>query len=167
MATYAVVIFPDADTEETERFRDTWDPQSTLISAHITIVFPFDWPGSPDDLITLLAPTAQRHRRFRVHLDNPTIWDDEYLFLLATQGDAEIRQLHDALYEAPLGMGDEPGFTPHMTIARQRDPAALREAQRQAASLAVLGWANTLSIFRVEPGAKRRGVADIPFSPRS
>ncbi len=30
-----------------------------------------------------------------------------------------------------------------------------------------IGWANGLSIFRVEPGQERRRVADIPFSPNS
>lgn len=159
VSKYAIVTFPEAETTEVEEFRSRWDPQSTVVAAHVTLAFPFDWPATLDDLVTAVAQVASEHRAFPLCVRDATIWEDQYLFLMVVQGHDEIAGLHHALYAGPLAYLRPPAnFVPHMTIGRQIEPA---EARAEAARLRVQGRVTSVSVFRLEPGGPRMGVADL------
>ena len=71
---------------DVESFRARWDPLATSVSAHITVVFPFDWSDTLPALSTVLGTVAAVNPAFPVALGRVTVWEDEYLFLLAHQG---------------------------------------------------------------------------------
>ncbi|MGH8836870.1 MAG: 2'-5' RNA ligase family protein [Actinomycetes bacterium] len=159
MSTYAIVTFPEADTTEVEEFRSRWDPQSTLVAAHVTSAFPFEWPATLDDLVTAVARLASEHHAFPLSVRDAIIWEDQYLFLMVVERHDEIADLHRALYRGPLAYLPPPApFVPHMTIGRQSDPA---RARAEAATLRVEGRITSVSVFRLEPGGPRMGVADL------
>jgi 2'-5' RNA ligase len=135
-----------------ERFRQRWDPLRGAVPAHVTIAFPFDWARGLDELRELL--TGVLPRPFALRLGAPTIWEDEYLFLLAERGGVEIARLHEAVYGV-LGLARAERFVPHMTVGR-RPPGPEQEAMlRAAGGLTVDGWARELSVYRREPDGRR------------
>jgi hypothetical protein len=80
----AVVIFPsDVATDAVEHFRSQWDPLAAQIAAHVTLVFPFETNADPEILVSAISDVAHRHTPFAIELADPTVHDDEYLFLLA------------------------------------------------------------------------------------
>jgi 2'-5' RNA ligase len=146
------VIYPDADTGPVELFRQRWDPLGGIVAAHVTIAFPFDWAGDPGELPGRLSATMPK--AFALRLGSPTVWDDEYLYLLAERGGAQIARLHDAVHNA-LGLARAERFVPHMTVGR-RPPGTEQERMLRAADgLSVNGWARELSIYRREPDGRR------------
>jgi 2'-5' RNA ligase len=146
------VIYPEAETSGVERFRRRWDPLGGLVAAHVTIAFPFEWERGLDELRDLLAQTMPKP--FALRLDAPTIWDDEYLFLLADRGGAEIARLHEAVHNT-LGLPRSERFVPHMTVGRRPPGPDQDRMVRAATGLAVNGWARTLSVYRREPDGTR------------
>jgi len=146
------VIYPDADTEAVELFRQRWDPLGGVVAAHVTIAFPFDWAGEPGELPARLAGTMPKP--FAVRLASPTVWDDEYLYLLAERGGAQIARLHDAVHNA-LGLARAERFVPHMTVGRRPAGTDQEQMLRAAGGLTVTGWARELSVYRRETGGRR------------
>jgi 2'-5' RNA ligase len=160
------VIFPEADLTDVERFRARWDPLATSVAAHITVAFPFDWSSSVLALKTVLSGVVSAHRTFPVALSGVTVWEDEYLFLLAHQGGDAISRLHGDLYAGPLpGLAPPETFVPHLTVGRHREPRELRTALGEAhdAGLSVTGMATTLSIYRVDGTGRRVRELDVPL----
>lgn len=152
MTKRVAVIYPEAETGAVERFRKRWDPAGGVMPAHVTIAFPFDWHREPAELQTLLKGVLSKP--FAIRLAAPTIWDDEYLFLLAERGGVQIARLHDAVYNA-LGLARAERFVPHMTIGR-RPPGPDQERMTRAASgLSINGWARELAIYRREENGIR------------
>ena len=151
MTKRVAVIYPDADTGPVEVFRQRWDPLGSLVAAHVTIAFPFDWDGQPGELPARLAGTMPRP--FAVRLGSPTVWDDEYLYLLAERGGAQIARLHDAVYNA-LGLPRAERFVPHMTVGRRSAGPDQDRMLRAADGLSVNGWARELSVYRRESGGR-------------
>jgi len=146
------VIYPDADTGAVEQFRRRWDPLGGVVAAHVTIAFPFDWAGDPSELPGRLAATMPK--AFALRLGSPTVWDDEYLYLLAERGGAQIARLHDAVHNA-LGLARAERFVPHMTVGRRPPGPEQDRMLRAADKLSVNGWAKELSVYRREPDGRR------------
>jgi len=146
------VIHPEADTVAVERFRRRWDPLGGAVPAHVTIAFPFEWERGADELRGLL--TGVLAKPFAVRLGAPTVWEDEYLFLLAERGGADIARLHEAVYTV-LRLARAERFVPHMTIGRRPPGSEQHTMLRAADGLTVDGWARKLSVYRREPGGRR------------
>ncbi len=157
------VLFPDSDTAAVERFRAQWDPIAAHVPAHVTVAFPFDDDRDIDDLAREFRIAVTGMAAFPVELETPTAWDDEYFFLLATQGAAEITALHNALYQGPLlGQPRPAQFTPHMTVGRTGE-VVLAVAAAQAMKLATRGLVRAMSIYRVEPKGRREIEVHVPL----
>ncbi|WP_433220195.1 hypothetical protein ACQP00_17300 [Dactylosporangium sp. CS-047395] len=62
MATRVLAIFPDLDIAGIEQFRGRWDPLAAAVPAHITIAFPFAWPGTARSARRRAAAGARRVR---------------------------------------------------------------------------------------------------------
>lgn len=146
------VIYPEAETGAVERFRKRWDPLGGAVAAHVTIAFPFDWDRGPGELQRLLKGVLPKP--FAIRLGAPTVWDDEYLFLLAERGGVQIARLHDAVYSA-VGLPRAERFVPHMTIGRRAPGPDQERMVRAAAGLSVNGWARELAIYRREANGIR------------
>jgi 2'-5' RNA ligase len=161
------VIFPEANMTDVESFRGRWDPLATSVTAHITVVFPFDWSDTLPALKIVLGAVVSAHRAFPVALSGVTVWEDEYLFLLAQQGGDAINRLHADLYAGPLpGLVPPETFVPHMTIGRHGEPGSLRTALGEAndAELSVTGMATTLSIYRIDDTGRPVRELDLPLA---
>jgi 2'-5' RNA ligase len=156
------VIYPEADLDAVERFRAHWDPLSGVVAAHVTIAFPFEWRSGAEALQAVLGDVAPMP--FRVRLGAPTVWDDEYLFLLAEEGGGDIARLHDAVHRA-AGVGRPERFVPHMTIGRRPPGAEQHRMLRAAHGLVVSGWVRALSVYRREPDGRRVEEFTLPFLP--
>jgi 2'-5' RNA ligase len=163
-ARYAVVVFPDAETSAVERFRMLYDPLAHDIPAHITLVHPFDWPGTLDELAEIVADAVATRPPFPVRFDEVRVWEDEYVFLVPGVGGTEIVALRELLIGGALADLVHRGpFTPHITVARSTDPDRLDRALQDATLLAVVGHARGASIYRVEPAGARTGQVAIGF----
>lgn len=163
----AVVIFPsDVAMDTVEQFRSQWDPSAAQIAAHVTLVFPFETKVPAATLVSTISEVARRHTPFAIDLADPTIHDEEYLFLLARQGGEQIRRLHLDLYAALPDAHVEGVFTPHMTVGRQPDRVRIEAAYRSAREidLHVSGTARAIALYRIDPDADRRVEFVAPLS---
>ena len=121
-----------------EAVRRKHDPQVDLAPAHVILVFPFD--GVDADVVAdHVRAVARQTPALPFMLDRAAAVRDgfaprSHVFLLAGQGDAALRVLHDQLYAGPLApllRADIP-FHPHVTVAAFADHG---DAERLAASL--------------------------------
>jgi 2'-5' RNA ligase len=132
---FAVAWFPDfPGIDKIEAIRREYDPASSLIPAHLSLVFPF-----PTSLTRLQVSTHVRNvvskwppvpvtfRRVRTHAG-------EFVFLMASRGSASITALHDKLYTRSLRQYLRPefGYEPHITVARSADTKRLEAACAEA-----------------------------------
>lgn len=151
MTKRAVVIFPSEDMDGVERIRARWDPLADVLAGHITLMYPFDGGREPGGVVAAVDAVAATTEPFAFELGDPTVREEEYLFLLARTGGEQIRALHEALYarhHLPLPAG----FEPHMTIARCPDPVELETARQTAVAegVSVSGRAASLVVYRIE-----------------
>jgi 2'-5' RNA ligase len=112
-----------ADRKWIEGIRRDHDPQRAIIDAHFTHVFPF--ASSPiAEVISHAAAIAASTDVVSFQLSKVAAVRDStaprtLVFLLPTEGELEIRRLHDRLYSgflAPMLRADIP-FVPHVTVA--------------------------------------------------
>jgi 2'-5' RNA ligase len=169
MSVCAVLIFPEADTVEVERFRAQWDPMAASVAAHVTVVFPFE--SSTDALEATLLDVASHHRPFPLTLNEVTIWQEEYLFLLVGEGRDQVSALHHDLYAAlPIAPDASIPFVPHMTVGRRPgQPTELAGARLEARAvpLSVTGIATALSVVCIEPSGRCIREIDVGLADRS
>ncbi|MEV4514266.1 2'-5' RNA ligase family protein [Dactylosporangium sp. NPDC049525] len=165
-----IAVFPEMDTTAVERFRRRWDPLATAVPAHITVAFPFEWAGPVSGLAAALQPVITACTSFAFGLSNPTVWDDEYLFLLLGDGREQVSQLHESIYRQVLRGARRPTrFVPHMTVGRQADEVALRVGVSEAAAmdLPLIGRARSLTVYRRDEDGRRVRELDIPLGAAS
>jgi 2'-5' RNA ligase len=154
------------NTAVVERFRGKWDPLAAAVPAHITIAFPFQWPGPLSTLANALHPILTACAAFTLELSTPTVWEQEYLFLLVTDGWRQAGRLHDAIYSQVLRGTRRPSrFIPHMTVGRQPEEAALRVglSEATAMNLPLTGRAQSLTVYRREEDGTRIRELDMPL----
>ncbi|MER7007512.1 2'-5' RNA ligase family protein [Dactylosporangium sp. NPDC000555] len=97
-------------------------------------------------------------------------WEDEYLFLLVSEGREQVSQLHESIYRQVLRGAQRPSrFVPHMTVGRHADKVALRAGVSEAAEmdLPLIGRALSLTVYRRDKDARRVRELDIPLGAAS
>ena len=116
--TYALVHFPEIDTERINLLRKRYDPQVNLIEPHITLMFPIPEVIGENNLVNHIVKVLGNRQPFQVHLQGlERSWDD-YLFLMVEEGKADIISLHDEIYTGVLAAyrkADLP-YVPHLTL---------------------------------------------------
>jgi chloramphenicol 3-O phosphotransferase len=121
----AVVAYPDVpegDRTWIEGIRKKHDPQSNVIAAHFTLVFPADIGAAAvaEHVALVLANVRQvpfvLTRAVAVRHDQRR---GGQVFLVPSEGAKEIRALHERLYTGPLEphVRRDISFTPHLTVA--------------------------------------------------
>jgi 2'-5' RNA ligase len=115
---YAVVHYPDIDTHLINRFRKKYDPQHHLIEPHITLVFPISDFHDESDLIHHVESVTKDLESFPIHLQGLQRSNDNYLFLLLAEGNADIINLHTELYTGILAAyrREDLPYVPHLTL---------------------------------------------------
>ena len=167
-----IVAYPhvsDDDRRWIEDLRKAHDPQSRLIAAHFTLVFPADvgtgelvahaesvLAGSPRIAFVLRRARAVRN----------LVGQRAHVFLVPDRGASEIVRLHDRLYSGFLEphLRAEMPFIPHMTVAAHRD---FRECKRLAVVLNEQGReisGQLTGVDVVEGDAAVRSVAHLEFA---
>ena len=148
--------------DQVERFRQDFDPLAEAIPAHITLVYPTSVGlGSFRD-----AMSAAGGPSFEYAFSGAAVVEDEYLFLLADHGAAEVRGLHEELYRQ-LGLPLPEVFQPHVTVARTSDAARLGVARTTALAqgLRIDGTATELCLYRIDGPASLALEHVVPLTP--
>jgi 2'-5' RNA ligase len=126
----ALVVFPQADQfDVVERMRRRYDPNSRLIAAHVTIVFPFEDAMSDAELRSHVLEATAGLEPFKVRFGGIDVMDD-YIFLNPTTGGDRLIALHNRLYTGSVlrHRSRTQAYHPHVTIGRVADPTARAEA---------------------------------------
>lgn len=116
--TYALIHYPNIDTNHINQFRREYDPLVELIEPHITLMFPVPDSIGRDNLVHHLENALAGWQPFPIHLQGFQVSWDDYLFLLLQEGNANIIRLHDEIYTGLLEehwRKDIP-FIPHLTL---------------------------------------------------
>jgi 2'-5' RNA ligase len=158
---HAIVAFPVFDAPEPiEAVRREFDPQASLLSAHITLVFPFVASLDPAALCDHMTATISEAERFDVTLAAPTAEQDAYVFLRVESGRRRIIGLHDRLYAGPLRahLSQAHAYEPHITLGRLSSPEALTAAvtlARRTLAMPLHARIDSVALFRIENGRGR------------
>lgn len=132
---FAVAWFPQFQgLERIEAFRARHDPMAALISAHLTLVFPFPTALSRLQVETHVARVASAWPPIPVTLRSVRTEANEFVFLMAARGAASIAGLHDRLYTRSLQphLRRDLPYEPHITLARHAEYPRLERALEEA-----------------------------------
>jgi 2'-5' RNA ligase len=135
---FAVAWFPDfPGIEKVETIRRAYDPASSLIPAHLSLVFPFPTSLTRLQVATHVRNVVSRWPPVPVTLKRVRVHAGEFVFLMVSRGAASVGALHDKLYTRSLRQHLRPefGYEPHITLARDADPRRLEAACAAAARL--------------------------------
>ena len=155
---HAIVAFPAFDASvPIEAVRRAFDPQASLLPAHVTLVFPFVASHETATLREHISSGIVGVTPFEVALAPPSAELDAYLFLRVHSGRERIVDLHDRLYSGPLEPHLSPAhvYEPHVTVGRLNSTDALAAAVTAArATLAtpLRAVIDSVTLFRIEDG---------------
>lgn len=141
-----------ADRKWVEGIRRDHDPHHAIIDAHFTHVFPFAYSPTTEVIShaeTIAASTdVISFQLSRAAAVRDAVAPRALVFLLPTEGESEIRRLHDRLYSgvlAPMLRADIP-FVPHVTVAAFD---RIDEAERMASELEPFRTAGKLTAMEL------------------
>lgn len=129
LAIISQPILNVSDSRWLEDLRTRHDPLAGTVAAHFTLVFPFEGGSEAvagDHAAAIAARTpAIDFRLTKVAAVRDSLAPRSHVFLMPAPGKAEIRRLHDDLYDGPLAphlRADIP-YRPHVTVAAVADHA--------------------------------------------
>lgn len=168
---HAIVLFPAFDAAaEIETLRRAYDPQATVLPAHVTVVFPFTNADAATFLYDHIAASIAGMTPFDIALATPTPEDGGYLFLRVTEGRDRVVELHDRLYRGPLleHRSVTHDYEPHVTVGRLDSSEALRTAASAACrrlQSPLHAHINEVALFEIGAGLGRI-VTTVPLNAR-
>jgi 2'-5' RNA ligase len=160
---YAIVAFPIFNApDRVEGVRRRFDPLAGTLSAHVTLVFPFEGGPNRASIAQHVAVRIKGVEPFAVTFTDPSVEDGGYIFLNVVEGRQQIVDLHDRLYSGPLAqyLSADHAYRPHVTLGHMpsstpSESMGLVAADACAAlTLPVVGRINSLSLFRLENDAQ-------------
>jgi 2'-5' RNA ligase len=116
-----ILLFPKFDNVDIlEKIRKECDELYGIIQPHITIVFPFIDDISDEDLIKNIEKYFESKTKFYVKFSGISYSEDDYIFLNCVEGENEIINLHDELYNKFFynHLSDRQ-YIPHITIGQK------------------------------------------------
>lgn len=119
MAKYAIVFFPQSNTDGVQEFRKKYDPKADLIAPHVTLVFPFPTVVNEDKVLLEIESKVFNHRGFQVRLEGVHLDpSDGFLHFLVKEGKEKVVSLHDDFYSGVLNdyWRKDLEYKPHMTL---------------------------------------------------
>lgn len=169
---FAVAWFPAFDgLERIEACRARHDPAAGHVAAHLTLVFPFPTALSAMQVETHVRKVAAGWPPIPVSFGAVRGVGNEFVFLMAQRGAAAVTQLHDKLYARSLRqhLRRDLEYEPHITIARQPEPARYEAALAEATARLRGEFAGVLrevSLLSVAQDGKIQRLADLPLNAR-
>ena len=139
-----IMIFPQfINIEIIDAIREKFDPLSSNVKPHITLVFPFESNISKIDLQNALVSSLEGIKCFNLKLEKIIKIDNNlgmYLFLGVKDGTENIKELQNKLYNGILKdykpkWLKEGEFMPHMTIGSFTDKTDLNNAYEGVCSI--------------------------------
>jgi 2'-5' RNA ligase len=119
-----ILIFPKFDNiSKIQEIRNKYDELASLVSPHITVVFPFIDNMSDEELIEQLSTLLKERSSFCVTFKGISLSDDNYIFLNCTKGNDIIINLHDEIYKKilPNHLKKSIPYVPHITLGQFTD----------------------------------------------
>ncbi|WP_138500497.1 2'-5' RNA ligase family protein [Nostoc sp. PA-18-2419] len=118
--SYALVHYPNINTENINQIRQKYDPQFDLIEPHITLVFPIIKSINEINLIIHIDSILNKWKTFPICLKGLQKSWDEYMFLMVEEGKVDVIKLHNELYTGILSeyFRDNLPLVPHLTLGR-------------------------------------------------
>jgi len=168
----SVVAYPNVaavDRAWIEAVRVEHDPQAARLGAHFTLVFPAEVAAAP--MVARVQSVAASCRPFAFALAEVKIVRDAatlmwHVFLVPTSGQAELRALHERLYDGELRrhLREDVPFVPHVTVAASADEAACARlaARLEQEGRVVCGRVDSLDVVEVVSAGVHR-VAAVPL----
>lgn len=169
-AERSILLFPEFQNMELiEGIRKQYDPFVSLISPHITLVFPFVSRYKEKDVKELVKEKSKAFSPFRLSMQGIVKYQEngeQYLFLQVKEGAEEIRRLHDSLYQGMLAAfkKDIP-YVPHMTVGKLSSAEELDTAWEQVKDMNVVFQTEIKHITVEKIGEKGESIteAEIPL----
>jgi 2'-5' RNA ligase len=162
----AVVAYPNVaavDRAWMEAVRAEHDPQAARLGAHFTLVFPAAIAAAP--MVARVRSVAATCRPFDFALAEVKIVRDAmtlmwHVFLVPASGQAELRALHERLYDGELRrhLRDDVPFVPHVTVAASADEVvcARLAVRLEHEGRVVCGRVDSLDVVEVAPAGVHR-----------
>jgi 2'-5' RNA ligase len=118
--SYALVHYPDINTNDINQIRQKYDTQFDLIEPHITLVFPIVESINKNNLILHIDRILNKWKTFPICLKGLQKSWDEYMFLMVEEGKLDMIKLHNELYTGILAeyFRENLPFVPHLTLGR-------------------------------------------------
>ncbi|MEH2062920.1 MAG: 2'-5' RNA ligase family protein [Nostoc sp.] len=118
--SYALVHYPNINTEDINQIRQKYDPQVDLIDPHITLVFPTIESINKKNLILHIDSILSKWKIFSICLKGLQKSWDEYMFLMVEEGKVDMVKLHNELYTGILAeyFRENLPFVPHLTLGK-------------------------------------------------
>jgi 2'-5' RNA ligase len=118
--SYALVHYPNINTEDINQIRQKYDPQVDLIDPHITLVFPIIESINKKNLILHIDSILSKWKTFSICLKGLQKSWDEYMFLIVEEGKVDMVKLHNELYTGILAeyFREDLPFVPHLTLGK-------------------------------------------------
>lgn len=116
-----ILIFPKfKNINKIQEIRNKYDRLATLIAPHITLAFPFSHNMSNEELIRKLTNLLEDFSPFTIVFKGISLSKDNYIFLNCIQGNKEIIQLHNKIYEQILSshFKNYIKYIPHITLGK-------------------------------------------------
>lgn len=119
---YSIVIFLPPPLEEiVSRFRERYDPDCSLIAAHVTLAFPFQTQKSLDEVAEIVTQETSRFRDLKVQFEDTVgdFYPDYPIIFWAVRHSEQLHELVLCLH-AQLGIPlPVKKFFPHVAVARE------------------------------------------------
>lgn len=118
--SYALVHYPNINTEDINQIRHKYDPEVDLIEPHITLVFPVVEFINKNNLILHIDSILSKWKIFPICLKGLQKSWDEYMFLMVEEGKLDMVKLHKELYTGILAeyIRENLPFVPHLTLGK-------------------------------------------------
>jgi len=113
---YSLNYYPKIKHIDFHRFRNKYEPFSSLIVEHVTFVFPTPSEIGLENLKKHISEVLKKWQTFDIHINGIDITWDNWMYLTVKEGNSKVVKLHDDLYTGilePYLRKDLP-FTPSM-----------------------------------------------------
>ena len=115
---YALVLYPEVETERIQEIRREYDPTCNVMGPHITVVFPVPEAVGEAELVSHIESVLGNRRAFEIGLGGLVKSNDHWLFLTLVNGECEVKGLYQALYTGILAQyrRDDIEFVAHLGL---------------------------------------------------
>lgn len=115
---YALVLYPEVETERINDIRRKYDPTFDVIGPHVTVLFPVPETVGEVELASHIESVLGNCKAFEIRLGGLVRSNDHWLFLTLQEGEREVKGLYQVLYTGMLAeyRRDDIEFVPHLAL---------------------------------------------------